>query len=392
MSQSHFPSNFSHRLHEHASGILPEQWIDRYIDTFIEKANHPRGVQPGSLDLRVGAEWFSMPYTATPGFLPRDAWIKNRGGSPLESVSRDEHGNRRFLLLPNRAYVARCEERLTLPSEVFGVANPKSSIGRIDVHVRLLTESGHAYDQIPHGYCGDLFLEIVPRSFPMLLSEGTSLAQIRFVANRFVSIDAPALRELHQRHPIVRYTPVDSAMDSAISTNGDDVVLSASLRGAKNEIVAFEAKQLTHTTLDLQRTDADPRAFWKPIFASDGIVLEPGRFCLLRSRELLSVPGNVCAEMLPFDASQGEYRAHYAGFFDNGFGLESPSAAVLEVRNHHSVPMLLSHGQPVCKLRFMHFAEAPATLYGGPESHYQGQRLALAKFFAPWPVTTRSSR
>lgn len=373
------------KLHEDRSGILPEQWIDSAISKRVIAGARSSGVQPGSLDLHVSADGvIAMPYTVTPGNASKGEWLAR--GCKHASIGEDQDGRRRYLLLPDASYVVPCDESLKLPSNVFALANPKSSIGRIDVHVRVLTEHGHAYDYVPRGYEGALYLEIVPRSFPVIVTEEEPLAQLRFVSNSLEELDAQQLQDTHEQQTIVRYTPVDSALDSAISTEDNDVVLTAALRGAKNEIVAFCAHRgSARPWLDLSERRVDPTMFWKPIYACDEFVLDPGAFYLLRSRELLSIPEYLCAEMRPFNAAQGEFRAHYAGFFDNGFGLRAPSAAVLEVRNHHSAPMLLTHGQPFCRLRFLRFTKTPASVYGGSSSHYQGQRLALAKFFAPWP-------
>jgi dCTP deaminase len=91
--------------------------------------------------------------------------------------------------------------------------------------------------------------------------------------------------------------------------------------------------------------------------------------------------------MLPIDPAVGEFRAHYAGFFDPGFGLEAAggggSRAVLEVRSREA-PFLLEDGQTVARLVFEDMAEPPARIYGAEGSHYQRQGLKLSKHFRAW--------
>lgn len=317
-----------------------------------------------------------MPYTFLPG-VERVGEIVQRDGDRLDAGAT---------LVPGGVYVGRCTDRLALPDDVFAIANPKSSVGRLDVHVRVFAENGEAYDRIPKGYKGALWVEIVPRTFPVVLFEGEPVAQLRFVRDRLAPLTGPELAEYHAREPIVRYTPLDSAMDAAIRTDRDEVILSANTRGAKNEIVGFRAQRAARALRIGFEANYDPERFWTPLRAADALILEPGEFYLLRSRELLSVPADLCAELVPFDADAGEFRAHYAGFFDNGFGLGCPSAAVLEVRNHHAAPMRIAHGQPFGRMRFHRFAEPPMDSYGGRRfrSHYQGQRLALPKQFRPF--------
>lgn len=359
-------------------GVLPSTWIQRaHIGREVERL-----CQPASLDLCAG-QFYSMPYSILPGDEPLERFIDRFGSeAPLTQDGK------RTLLPLGQVYLARCTQSLDLPENVFAVANPKSSVGRADVHVRLLTAKGHSYDRVPKGYKGPIYLEVVARSFPVLLDRHSPLAQLRFVMNHLVEVSAEELAEMHDREPIVRYTPVDSALDAGIRTDHDDLILSANTRGAKSEIVGFKARKGA-PFLDLAAVGTvDPSKFWTPLRASDALTLEPGDFYLLRSRELVSIPKNICAEMVPFDAEAGEFRAHYAGFFDNGFGANNPSAAVLEVRNHHQVPMRLAHGQPFCRLRFLRFATPPTMAYGSEiGSHYQGQRLSLSKHFAPWPTS-----
>ena len=119
---------------------------------------------------------------------------------------------------------------------------------------------------------------------------------------------------------------------------------------------------------------------------TDGsLILDPGEFYILASKEAVQVPPDYAAEMVPFDPLVGEFRVHYAGFFDPGFGQGSdgrPSArAVLEVRSR-DVPFLLEDGQPVGRLVYEKLAGQADALYGADAiSSYQHQGLKLSKHF-----------
>ena len=120
--------------------------------------------------------------------------------------------------------------------------------------------------------------------------------------------------------------------------------------------------------------------------SSGSLILSPDAFYILASKEYVSVPSNYAAEMRAYDTKVGEFRAHYAGFFDPGFGLTdlgaSSTRAVLEVRSH-DVPFLIEQGQTVCRLIYEPMANIPNFLYGeaGSSSNYQAQGLKLAKHF-----------
>ena len=368
-------------------GLLPSQWIRRAIErgqiVYESERRSPTAVQPASLDLHLGKVWM-LPATAVPKSEAHPSLESALEKYPSPGWVEIEGGRRANLLSPNFVYLTKCPEHLSLPSHVFAMANPKSSVGRLDVHVRLVDRSCSMYDRLPRGYEGALFLEIVPRSFSVLVAEGEPLAQLRFVSNSLVELSQSELEVLHEQQQIVRYWKGDTGRDTQLPMHDGRVVLTAKLRGAKNDIVAFRSRTRLPPYLDMSASGVSPREFWEPIYACDEMILEPGEFYIVRSQELLSIPPSICAEMQAFDETRGEFRAHYAGFFDNGFGFGNPSAAVLEMRNHHSVPMRLCHGQRFCSLRFLRFAEPPSDTYGGATSHYQGQRLKLAKQFADW--------
>ena len=140
--------------------------------------------------------------------------------------------------------------------------------------------------------------------------------------------------------------------------------------------------------IDLSRINHySPDEFWEPVTPGvhNGIILDPGAFYILVSREEVAVPPETAAEMVPYLAVVGEFRVHYAGFFDPGFGHRSTggrgSRGVLEVRCHEA-PFALEHGQMVGRLVYERMAEVPDVLYGTDiGSNYQGQALRLSKHF-----------
>ncbi len=331
-------------------GILPCQAIEALIEAGGIAAAGAMGadqVQPASLDLRLGRRAWRV----RASFLPRP-------GVPVEARIGDVAMHAIDLaagavLERGCVYIAELHERLRLPPGVSGRANPKSSTGRLDVFVRLLTDGQPAFDDIASGYAGPMFLEIAPQTFSVLAREGTRLSQLRFKQG------APA--RLSSR------------------TVGVDLA---------GEIAGFRARRHAGIVdLDLE-AGHDPRDFWEPLTARRGeLLLDPGEFYILASKDRVEVPAPQAAEMTPIDPAVGEFRVHYAGFFDPGFGTAEAggegSRGVLEVRSHET-PFLLEDGQTVGRLSFEALTERPSRLYGAGGSHYQRQGLRLSKHFRPW--------
>jgi dCTP deaminase len=274
-------------------------------------------------------------------------------------------------------YIVPLLESVALPSRMSGVANPKSSTGRLDVFTRLITDNAKEFDRIEPGYEGPLYAEVSPRSFSILVREGSRLNQLRLRRGSPSFSDAD-LRKLQAEQGIV-------AGDADIS---DGIALTVDLRGAGwKELIGYRAKR--HAGLiDVDKPGVhDVGDFWEPIKArNDGtMVLDPNEFYILASREAVSIPPEYAAEMVPYNPLVGEFRVHYAGFFDPGFGYSgaggSGSRAVLEVRSHE-VPFILSHGQIIGRLVFERLTEPPERVYGqGIGSNYQAQGLKLSKHF-----------
>jgi dCTP deaminase len=272
-------------------------------------------------------------------------------------------------------YVVPLMESLALPRGVTAVANAKSSTGRLDLLTRVITDGGTEFDRIPDGYAGPLYAEICPRSFSVLVRPGMRLNQIRFRDGQAVLTDAE-LAALHAQSPLVDGTPVIS----------DGLGFSVDLRPARGSLVGYRAKPHTGV-IDLDRIgEYAPADYWEELHTTDGrLILDPGAFYILVSREAVTIPPDHAAEMAPYLAMVGEFRVHYAGFFDPGFGWAAAGGAgsrgVLEVRCHEA-PFVLEDGQVVGRLVYERMSAPPSRLYGaGIASNYQGQGLKLSKHF-----------
>ena len=332
-------------------------------------------IQPASLDLRLGA----VAYRVRASFLP---------GPDLTVAERLEQLRLHTVALGDGAvletgcvYIVPLQERLALPGDVSAAANPKSSTGRLDVFTRVITDRGRAFDTVSAGYRGPLYAEISPRTFPVLVRSGSRLSQIRFRSGSSI-IDDGALRELHGHIPLV--DDVNPAFSGGVQVSID-------LKGrGPDGLIGFRAKRHS-AVIDVDKKDAcEVLDFWEPMHArgAGSLVLDPNEFYILVSREAVCVPPETAAEMVPFDPLVGEFRVHYAGFFDPGFGYDAAggtgSRAVLEVRSHE-VPFIVEHGQTVGRLVYERLAERPETLYGsGIGSNYQAQGLKLSKHFKAW--------
>lgn len=333
-------------------GILPSQSIEALIAGGAIASDTPFDtdqVQPASLDLRLS----DQAWRVRASFLPGQRRVEDRIADVAMHTIDLSAG---YVMEKGCVYIARLQERLTLPKGLIARANPKSSTGRVDVFVRLLTDRGASFDDVDEGYDGPLYLEIAPQTFSILVRPGTRLNQLRLKAG-----EPPKLE--------TRSVGVD-------------------LEGADGTIVGFRGRRHAGV-VDLDRIDGhDPRDFWEPLSVRRGeLLLDPGEFYILASREAVEIPVMQAAEMTPIDPSVGEFRVHYAGFFDPGFGTDEAHGAgskgVLEVRTHDT-PFLLEHGQIVARLVYEPLTERPSRLYGEGGSHYQSQGLKLSKHFRAW--------
>jgi dCTP deaminase len=303
-------------------------------------------IQPASLDLRLG----DIAYRLRASFLP-GAGAKVLDRLDDELVMHKIDLTRGAVLETGCVYLVQVQETLALPPHIHGAANPKSSTGRIDVFTRLILDGATSFDHVPAGYHGPMWAEICPCTFSVLVRTGARLSQVRL-----------------RRGPPHPKREIDFTMD--LSLGGP---------------VGFRAKRHSGV-IDVDRVGAyDPRDFWEPLDARGGrVVLDPGQFYIFASKENVIIPADEAAEMAPIRPELGEFRAHYAGFFDPGFGIApNEGRAVLEVRSR-DVPFFVEDGQPVGKLVFEPLCGPVEKLYGESGSNYQGQGLKLSKNFAPW--------
>jgi dCTP deaminase len=353
-------------------GVLPSQTLRDMIAGAEITAERPipeEQLQPGSLDLRLGHRAWRV----------RASFLAGKGRRVADRLADFEMHEITLdggtVLEKGCVYVVELMERLALPAGLHAVANAKSSTGRLDLLTRLIADHGTEFDRVPEGYQGPLYAEICPRSFSVLVRPGQRLNQIRFRRGHAVLDDA-ALHDLHAREGLVSGAPVIS----------DGLGFSVDLKPESGTLVGYRAKPHTGI-IDLDRVGAyDPRDFWEELHTETGqIILDPGAFYILVSREAVHIPPDYAAEMAPYLAMVGEFRVHYAGFFDPGFGHAAAGGTgargVLEVRCHEA-PFALEHGQIVGRLVYEHMAARPERLYGADiASNYQGQGLKLAKHF-----------
>ena len=355
-----------------SSGVLPVQALQRLIAAgalAADQAILPAQVQPASLDLRLG----QTAYRVRASFLAGHGRPVADRLAEFEMHRMDLTGG--AVLEKGCVYVIPLAERLALPRGLSGVANAKSSTGRLDLLTRTITDGGTEFDRIPDGYHGPLYAEVCPRSFSVLVRPGMRLNQLRLRAGHAV-LDDTELAALHAREPLVD----GPAMIS------DGLGFSVDLAPGPGDLVGWRAKPHAGV-IDLDRIAHYPAAgFWEAIRTRDGqIILDPGAFYILVSREAVTIPPDYAAEMAPYLAMVGEFRVHYAGFFDPGFGHSAAGGAgsrgVLEVRCHEA-PFVLEDGQVVGRLVYERMQQRPDMLYGaGIASNYQGQGLKLAKQF-----------
>ena len=356
-------------------GLLPVQHLKRMVrDGRISATTEVDGrqLQPASLDLRLA----SRAWRVRASFLPGPtATVTER----LRDMAMHEIDlSRAAALETGCVYVAALQERLRLGPSVSALANAKSTTGRLDVFTRLIADHCSEFDRLPPGYEGPLYAEISPRAFSLLVRSGSRLNQIR-LSRGDPQLTGDALARLHAESPLV---DLDANIDS------EGLRISVDLDSEDGAPIGYRAKR--HCGL----VDIDERGayrigeFWDPIAPRDGeLVLDPGAFYVLVSRESVRIPPGFAAEMSPYLPFIGEFRVHYAGFFDPGFGYGLPGDAgarsVLEVRCHET-PFVLRHGQVVGRLKFEKMLDVPEAIYGTAlGSSYQGQGLLLARQFRP---------
>ena len=373
-------------------GVLSGQEITELINKNIISSDHKINkdlIQPASIDLRLGLKAWRVPASFLPG---KGNLVSERlKNFAMHEISLVDGA----VLECGCVYIVKLLEHVSLTDDLTGVANPKSSTGRLDVFTRLIVDGAQEFEDVPAGYSGPLYVEISPRTFSILVRTGSRLNQLRI--RRGYSVTTDKEMEILQKHVGLVRTEGDNNLPDKIK-NG--VPLSVDLVGEKG-LIGYKARK--HSRLiDVDKPNFYKREFfWEKITTEDliyqtnfsengtsssGLVLSPDAFYILASKEYVSVPSNYAAEMRAYDTKVGEFRAHYAGFFDPGFGLSelgaSKTRAVLEVRSH-DVPFLIEQEQTICRLVYEPMANVPNFLYGeaGGTNNYQAQGLKLSKHF-----------
>jgi dCTP deaminase len=356
-------------------GILPDRMIAELVQAGAIAMARPLAadqIQPASLDLRLGVVAYRVRASFLPG--PRTLVADRIAELKLHEMPLTAGA----VLETGCVYIVPLLESLALPDDIAAAANPKSSTGRLDVFTRVIADRTRGFDQIEPGYRGPLYAEISPRTFPVLVREGARLSQIRFRRGQAL-LGSDALAKLHAEVGLV---------DSDEADVREGIAVSVDLSGlGPDGLTGYRAKRHTGV-IDVERRDGyDVAEFWEPMAAraDRSLILDPNEFYILASKEAVQVPPAYAAEMVPFDPLVGEFRVHYAGFFDPGFGYSGAGGrgarAVLEVRSRE-VPFILEHGQIVGRLVYEKMLAAPGTLYGqGIGSNYQAQSLKLSKHF-----------
>jgi len=370
---------------QNTSGVLPSQSIRNLIASghIVPRAGvRPEisedQIQPASIDLRLG----QVAYRVRASFLPGKSSTVEKKIQDLQMSEVDL--TRPAVFEKNCVYIVPLVEELHLPDGVSAKCNPKSTTGRLDIFTRLITDFGEDFEWVRSGYRGPLYAEVVPRTFSVVLSAGMKLSQMRFLLGD-PSSDDRSLRALDRQHGLV-YLTEDNRAEAEIE---EGLWICVSTRADfPHEVVAYKARS-NAPVIDLSKVNHyEPDDFWELIYPprSGSLILDPGAFYIIASKERVRVPPQYAAEMVALETSVGEFRIHYAGFFDPGFGFGSNddikgTRAVLEVRAHE-VPFQIEDGQAVGRLYYMHLLSVPDKVYGAKiGSSYQGQALALSKQF-----------
>lgn len=353
-------------------GVLPYQDIHELINKKKIWSRAPidsNQVQPSSLDLRLSEKAWRLQAS----FLPGNNFKVTDQLTALSMHDIDLSSGSIFE--KNCVYLVLLQENVSLPHDISAVANAKSSIGRLDLLTRLITDYGTEFDRVPTKYTGPLYAEISPRSFSVLAKAGTKLNQIRFRRGKVIVRDKDLIKLNNKKGLIGRNAVVDGGISFSVD-----------LEKEKNQAIGYKAKS-NAPLIDLEKINFYQIGhFWDPIEVKTGcLILDPGAFYILMSKETVTVPPEFAAEMAPYLAMVGEFRVHYAGFFDPGFGLSSipgeGSRGVLEIRCYEA-PFALRNGQIIGRLIYERMAQIPDKIYGSAiKSNYQGQKLKLSKHF-----------
>ena len=354
------------------SGSLTfKDYNNLYKNKLIEGINFNKNqIQPSSIDLTLSEECYEISYS----FLSPNRSVREK----LREVKLKKINlSKKYIFKKNKTFIVRINEKLNLTSNIFGLCNPKSSTGRLDIFCRCIVDKSDAYEKIPKNYKGEVFIEITSRSFDVKFQKGDSLNQMRLIKNKHLYVSDNQLKKIHSSS----FLTLDNNNKKIIPKISNGLRVSVDL-SKKNIINGYIAKLKT-PILHFNKVGFHKiQDFWEPIKCKNEIlIIKKNRFYILKSKEKVQIPKNMAGEMIPYDTSLGDFRAHYAGFFDPGFGKLIGSYAVLEVKTNE-VPFLLEDGQSIARIKYEMLNRNSDKLYGANiNSNYQHQGLALSKHF-----------
>ena len=327
-------------------------------------------IQPSSVDLTLSEECYEI----SASFLSSSKSIRNN----LKRISKKKINlNKKYLFKKNKTFLVRLNESLKLKKNIFGLCNPKSSTGRLDIFCRTILNFSDEYEKIPYNYSGEMFIEITSRSFDIEFQKGDSLNQMRLIYNEHNYVSDSILLNFHKK----KFLTVNNKNKKIEPNLQKGLKISVDL-STNNLINAYVAKKNSPILTYNKTKFHNIKDFWEPIKIRERkILIEKNKFYILKSKEKIQIPQNMAGEMIPYDTGIGDFRVHYAGFFDPGFGDKKGSYAVLEVKTNE-VPFLLEDGQTIARIRYEKLNKITKILYGiDIKSNYQHQSLALSKHF-----------
>ena len=347
--------------------LVYQDYINLIDKNFIIAENIKNNqIQPSSIDLSLSEECYEIKYS----FLPYKSKVRDKLNSlAIKKINLSNE----FIFKKNKTYIVRLNESLNLQNNLLGHCNPKSSTGRLDIFCRTLVDNAEEYEKIPKNYKGEIFLEITSRSFDVAFKKNNSLNQLRLIKNKHNYLTDKQLINLNKKQKISNQT------NDAIKID-DGLKLSVEL--SKSKIIAYVAKKDTRVLNFSKIKYHKINDFWNIISKNNKkLLIEKNKFYILRSKEKVIIPSNLAGEMIAYDTGIGDFRAHYAGFFDPGFGLLNGSYAVLEVKTNE-VPFLLEDGQTIARIKYEKLNKNSNVVYGKDiKSNYQNQGLKLSKHF-----------
>ncbi len=347
--------------------LVYQDYINLINKNFITTENtNNHQIQPSSIDLSLSEECYEIKHS----FLSYNSKVRNKlKGLAIKKINL----NKEFIFRKNKTYIVRLNESLNLKNNIFGHCNPKSSTGRLDIFCRSIVDYAEEYEKIPKNYKGEIFLEITSRSFDVSLKKNNSLNQLRLVNKKHNFLTDKQLINLGKKYKISSQTKDKIKIDNGLK-------LSVNLSSSK--IIAYVAKKHAPVLNFSNIKSHKINDFWIAITNNNKkLLIEKNKFYILRSKEKIIIPSNFAGEMLPYDTGIGDFRAHYAGFFDPGFGLSNGSYAVLEVKTNE-VPFILEDGQTIARIKYEKLNKNSNIVYGkGIKSNYQNQGLKLSKHF-----------